>query len=343
MGALTSPIARLRLARSPRGFFSLLACSYCLLLVEGPALTAAADAGPPVTAVPPPAANAAAETPAPVPPASEIPRPPAKVPLRVVGARVALQTKVGGQDLLLGLDTCKEGLRLFSSGTSSCTSGRPAAVAEQHQQKQHQQQEHGGAGTREEEAKPVEQQRAGDSPVQRKRLHQPQNCYDPDLSPASMWCLNWHEVCTAFSETPFTCRPSKQHDPKYAAKYARRTAFSYLPLFIEISRCRSFYLSSSVSSPFWISVFSFCLALFLCLLMVYLSLPECPFCLFPVALIHRCCSLLASLSISFPPVCRPLSPCSFLYHKLYRAFAIHAVPSSPSGSGCVFVVADISK
>ncbi|XP_026193474.1 uncharacterized protein LOC34620304 [Cyclospora cayetanensis] len=153
-----------------------------------------------------------------------------KIPIRVVGARVAVQVRIGGQDLLMGMDSCKEGLRLFASGSSSCTSGRLAAVTPHPQEPPHYERS-SDAAVIEVAANDSEQQRASPFPPERqrqlqkplnRRKHQKQQnqaCYDPEMSGAASWCLNWHEICTAFSETPFTCRPSQQHDPQYAVKY----------------------------------------------------------------------------------------------------------------------------
>ncbi|KAL8440160.1 hypothetical protein Efla_003525 [Eimeria flavescens] len=160
--------------------------------------------------------------------AAGFPRLPAKVPLTVVGPRVALKVKVGGQDLLLSLDTCKEGLRLFAASTCSQLHNTPAASQQKHQKPQ----AHAQSVGREEEATPSDQQQQQQQQVQEQQHQQQQQqqlqeqhlqrlptCYNPDRSSTAMWCLNWHEVCTSFSESPFTCRPSRQHDPKFAARY----------------------------------------------------------------------------------------------------------------------------
>ncbi|KAL8429732.1 hypothetical protein ACSSS7_006388 [Eimeria intestinalis] len=142
--------------------------------------------------------------------AAAFPPLPAQVPLKVMGSRVALNVTVGGQDLLLALDSCKEGLRLFSK--SMCAEQHKSAAARQRKQ-------HDAAMTEEHAAAPSQQQQQQD---------QRPTCYDPDLSSSSMWCLNRREVCTAFSETSFTCRPSKQHDPKFAASvFLNLTVYGY--------------------------------------------------------------------------------------------------------------------
>lgn len=104
----------------------------------------------------------------------------AKVPLEVVGPRLALRVSVGGQKLRLALDSCREGLRLFASRSPACASGRPA--------------------------------KKGTPP-------EAFECYDPSLSAgSSSWCLNWKETCSSFSENPFVCKVSRTHDFKYAAE-----------------------------------------------------------------------------------------------------------------------------
>ncbi|KAL8272050.1 hypothetical protein Esti_003985 [Eimeria stiedai] len=170
------------------------------------AAAAVAEAPDTSTAPPPHKDSTAAAAAA----AATFPALPAQVPLKVVGSRVALKVTVGGQDLLLALDSCKEGLRLFSK--SMCSEQQKSSAARQPKQ-----QAHDGrtdAAEHREEAAPSEQHKQQHQQQQRQRT-----CYDPDLSSSSMWCMNRRELCTAFSETSFTCRPSKQHDPKFAARY----------------------------------------------------------------------------------------------------------------------------
>ncbi|KAL8440633.1 hypothetical protein Emag_007870 [Eimeria magna] len=207
----------LLLLRGSSGVVFVLACICYLLGAAGPrgwkaAAAAVADTSDTTTdpshhedSATPAAAAAAAAT---------FPALPAQVPLKVVGSRVALNVTVGGQDLLLALDSCKEGLRLFSK--SMCSEQQKSAAARRQKQ-----QAHDGftdAVENREEAAPAEQHQQHQQQQQQQERQQPR-CYDPDFSSSSMWCLNRREVCTAFSETSFSCRPSKQHDPKFAARY----------------------------------------------------------------------------------------------------------------------------
>lgn len=195
-------------------FLSILACGWCLC---GGAWTAGAASTPAVpndTAEIRPAAAAVAVVEAASAWAAALSLP-AKVPLTVVRARVALRVKVGGQELLLGLDSCKEGLRLFASGSSACSSQQL-----QHRQAQHPRREHlGDAPESQAGREPLGQQEEGHtSPGSKQQLHQQRKCYDSGRSSSCLWCLNMNEVCTAFSETPFTCRASKRRDQKFAAR-----------------------------------------------------------------------------------------------------------------------------
>lgn len=217
------------------GFLSALGVACFLLHATTLAAEAPASADPPAAIGSPlaatgdPLATAVTRDAPPVTRAAPFPNLPAKVPLTVVGTRVALEVKVGGQALLLGLDSCKEGLRLFASGTAACSPTKKAVpAARQHQQqrqpKQHNQQQHAATAEGAEEENSLGHEQEDDLlVVQRKQQQQhqqrQQKCYDPDLSLSSMWCLNWREVCTAFAEPFFVCRASKQHDPKFAAKY----------------------------------------------------------------------------------------------------------------------------